>query len=107
MVIFEGKRLNPKWTKSEVPDTLHGMSEKGDMHYWMTNLFIPNIPPACPVCCYLTDIPLIMSWTQFVLLIGSSIVTPLLIADNHSHVVPPVDSASDLTSPSLPLVQVM
>ena len=54
MVIFEGKRLNSEWTKGEVPDTLYGMSEKGwtDMelfHYWMTNLFIPNIPPARPV----------------------------------------------------------
>ena len=54
MVIFEGKRLNPEWTKGEVPNTLYGMSEKGwtDMklfHYWMTNLFIPNIPPARPV----------------------------------------------------------
>ena len=54
MVNFEGKHLNPEWTKGEVPDTLYGMSEKGwkDMelfHYWMTNLFIPNIPPARPV----------------------------------------------------------
>ena len=54
MVIFEGKRLNPQWTKGEVPYTLYGMSEKGwtDMelfHYWMTNLFIPSIPPARPV----------------------------------------------------------
>ena len=35
-------------------------------------------------------------------LIGSSIVTPLLIADNFNHVVvPPVDSESGLTSPSI------
>ena len=73
MVNFEGKHLNPEWTKGEVPDTLYGMLEKGwkDMelfHYWMTSLFIPNIPPARPVCCYSMDIPPIMSWTQFVLL---------------------------------------
>ena len=54
MVIFEGKHLSTEWTKGEVPDTLYGMSEKGwtDIelfHYWMTNLFIQNIPPACPV----------------------------------------------------------
>ena len=29
MVIFEGKRLNPDWTKGEVPCTLYGMSDKG------------------------------------------------------------------------------
>ena len=29
MVIFEGKRLNPEWTKGEVPCTLYGMSDKG------------------------------------------------------------------------------
>lgn len=54
MVIFEGKRLNPEWTKGEVPDTLYGMSDKGwtDMELfrnWMTSLFIPNIPSARPV----------------------------------------------------------
>ena len=54
MVIFDGKRLNPEWTKGEVPNTLYGMSEKGwsDMelfHYWLLNLFIPYIPPTRPV----------------------------------------------------------
>jgi hypothetical protein len=54
MVIFEGKRLNPEWTKGEVSDTLYGMSDKGwtDMElfsHWMKDLFIPNIPPARPV----------------------------------------------------------
>jgi len=49
------------------------------MHYWMTNLFIPNIPPACPVMFLLDGHSPIMSRTQFVLLIGSSIVTPLLM----------------------------
>jgi len=54
MVIFEGKRLNPEWTKGEVPDTLYGMSDKGwtDMElfsHWMTSQFIPHIPPAHPV----------------------------------------------------------
>ena len=29
MIIFEGKRLNPEWTKGEVPCTLYGMSDKG------------------------------------------------------------------------------
>ncbi len=51
MVIFEGKRLNPDWTKGEVPDTLYGMSDSGwtDMelfNHWMNWLFLPNIPPA-------------------------------------------------------------
>ena len=54
MVIFEGKRLNPEWTKGEVPCTLYGMSDKGwtDMElfsYWLKDLFLPNIPPARPV----------------------------------------------------------
>ena len=54
MVIFEGKRLNPEWTKGEVPDTLYGMSDKGwtDMElfsYWMSDLFIAHIPPAHPI----------------------------------------------------------
>lgn len=54
MVIFEGKRLNPEWTKGEVPDTLHGMSEKGwtDMelfNHWMQDHFMRQIPPARPV----------------------------------------------------------
>ena len=54
MVIFEGKRLNAEWTKGEVPNTLYGMSDKGwtDMElfkHWMTDHFIPNIPPARPV----------------------------------------------------------
>ena len=29
MVIFEGQRFNPEWSKGEVPDTLYGMSKKG------------------------------------------------------------------------------
>ena len=29
MVIFEGKRLNFEWIKSEVPNTQYGMSERG------------------------------------------------------------------------------
>lgn len=50
MVIFEGKRLNPEWMKGEVPDTLYGMSDKGWTNmelfsYWMSELFVPNIPP--------------------------------------------------------------
>ena len=54
MIIFEGKRLNPEWTKGEVPCTLYGMSGKGwtDMElfsFWMKDLFLPNIPPARPV----------------------------------------------------------
>ena len=54
MVIFEGKRLNPEWTKGEVPDTLYGMSDKGwtDMelfNYWMKDLFLKHIPPGRPV----------------------------------------------------------
>lgn len=54
MVIFEGKRLNPEWTKGEVPCTLYGMSDKGwtDMElfsFWMKDLFLPNIPPTRPV----------------------------------------------------------
>ena len=67
MVIFEGKQLNPK---GEVPDTLYGMSEKEWtgmelFHYWMINQFVP----LHVLCCYfLTDTPLIMSQTQFVLL---------------------------------------
>ena len=58
MVIFEGKRLNPEWTKGEVPNTLYGMSDKGwtDMelfNHWLTKLFLPNIPPARPVMLFL------------------------------------------------------
>ena len=54
MVVFQGKRLNPEWTKGEVPCTLYGMSDKGwtDMElfsYWLEDLFIPSIPPARPV----------------------------------------------------------
>ena len=54
MVVFQGKRLNPEWTKGEVPCTLYGMSDKGwtDMElfsYWLKDLFIPSIPPARPV----------------------------------------------------------
>ena len=54
MVIFEGKRLNPEWTKGEVPCTLYGMSDKRwmDMElfsYWLKDLFLPSIPPARPV----------------------------------------------------------
>ena len=54
MVIFEGQRLNPEWSKGEVPDTLYGMSEKGWtdqelFYYWLTELFVKQIPPARPV----------------------------------------------------------
>jgi hypothetical protein len=54
MVIFEGKRLNSEWIKGEVPNTLYGMSERGwtDQElffYWMTELFLEQIPPARPV----------------------------------------------------------
>ncbi len=54
MVIFQGKRLNPEWTKGEVPCTLYGLSDKGGtdielFSYWMKKLFSPNIPPARPV----------------------------------------------------------
>lgn len=54
MVIFDGKRLNPEYTKGEVPNTLYGLSDKGwtDQElfkHWMTDLFLPNIPPARPV----------------------------------------------------------
>ena len=54
MVIFEGKRLNCEWIKGEVPNTLYGMSEQGwtdqeFLFYWMTELFLEYIPPACPV----------------------------------------------------------
>ena len=50
MVVFQGNRLNPEWTKGEVPCTLYGMSDKGwtDMElfsYWLKDLFIPSIPP--------------------------------------------------------------
>ena len=31
MIIFEGKRLNPEWTKGEVPCTLYGMSDKAGL----------------------------------------------------------------------------
>ena len=54
MINFEGKWLNPEWTKGEVPNTLYGMSDKGwtDMElfsHWMKDLFLPNIPPTRPV----------------------------------------------------------
>ena len=54
MVIFEGQRFNPEWSKDEVPDTLYGMSEKGwtdqeMFFFWMTELFVKHIPPAHPV----------------------------------------------------------
>ena len=29
MVIFRGEKLNPEWTKGEVPGTLYGMSDSG------------------------------------------------------------------------------
>ena len=54
MVIFEGQRFNPEWSKGEVPDTLYGMSDKGWtdqelFYYWLTELFVKQIPPARPV----------------------------------------------------------
>lgn len=54
MVIFEGQRFNPEWSRAEVPDTLYGMSEKGWtdqelFYYWLTELFVKQIPPARPV----------------------------------------------------------
>ena len=54
MVIFKGKRLNSEWIKGEVPNVLYGMSERGwtDQElffYWMTELFLVQIPPARPV----------------------------------------------------------
>ena len=54
IVIFEGQRFNPEWSKDEVPDTLYGMSEKGwtdqeMFFFWMTELFVKHIPPARPV----------------------------------------------------------
>ena len=54
MVIFEGQRFNPEWSKGEVTDTLYGMSDKGWtdqelFYYWMTELFVKQIPPARPV----------------------------------------------------------
>lgn len=57
MVIFEGQRFNQEWSKGEVPDTLYGMSEKGWtdkelFYYWMTELFVKQIPPAHPVTHY-------------------------------------------------------
>ena len=29
MVIFNGQRFNPEWSKGEVPNPLYGMSDKG------------------------------------------------------------------------------
>lgn len=60
MVIFQGKHLNPEWTKGEVPDTLYGLSDNGwtDMElfsHWLKDLFLPNIPPARPVILLLDD----------------------------------------------------
>ena len=54
MVIFDGQRFNPEWSQGEIPNTLYGMSQKGwtDQElfsYWMTDLFVKNIPPARPV----------------------------------------------------------
>ena len=54
MVIFEGQRFNPEWSKGEVPDTLYGMSEKGWtdqelFYYWLTEQFVKHIPPTQPV----------------------------------------------------------
>ena len=54
MVIFEGQRFNPEWSKGEVPDTLYGMSERGwtdqeMFFFWMTELFVKHIPPVRPV----------------------------------------------------------
>ena len=54
MVIFDGQRFNPEWSKGEVPKTLYGMSDKGwtDQElffYWMTQLFVKYIPPTRPV----------------------------------------------------------
>ena len=44
MVIFEGQRFNPEWSKGEVADTLYGVSDRGwtDQElfsYWMIELF--------------------------------------------------------------------
>ena len=54
MVIFDGQLFNPEWSKSEIPNTLYGMSWNGwtDQElflFWMTHLFIKYIPPARPV----------------------------------------------------------
>ena len=54
MVIFDGQRFNPEWSKGEVPNTLYGMSDKGwtDQElffYWMTQLFVKHIPPTRPI----------------------------------------------------------
>ena len=43
-----------EWSKGEVLDTLYGMSEKGWtdqelFYYWLTELFVKQIPPARPV----------------------------------------------------------
>ena len=54
MVIFDRQRFNLEWSQGEIPNTLYGMSQKGwtDQElfsYWMTDLFVKNIPPARPV----------------------------------------------------------
>ena len=54
MVIFEGQRFNPEWSKGEVPDTLYDMSEKGWtdqelFYYWLIEQFVKHIPPTRPV----------------------------------------------------------
>ena len=54
MIIFKGEHLNHDYTKVEVPNTLYGMSKQGwidsELFYcWLSNLFVPNIPPARPV----------------------------------------------------------
>lgn len=54
MVIFEGQCFNPEWSRGEVPDTLYGMSDNGWtdqelLFYWLTELFVKQIPPLRPV----------------------------------------------------------
>ena len=51
MVIFQGKRLNPEWTKGEVPSTLYskGWTDMELFSHWMKDLFLPNIPLAHPI----------------------------------------------------------
>ena len=46
MVIFEGKRLNPEWTKGEVPCTLYGMSDKDTIRYAASQgVIVMCLPP--------------------------------------------------------------
>ena len=95
MVIFDGQRFNPEWSKGEIPNMLYGISEKGStdqelFSFWMTQLFVKFIPPARPVL-LLIDGHSSHYEPDTIKLAAEAEIVMLCLPPHSTHVVQPLD----------------